>query len=521
MPSKEIKELRQSGRLDEALEMAQNELNAQPDNIWGKRNISWVYYEYLKKYAHEFNYEGFIEYLTKLKELNLPENEVMVFDASAWQIGKMLFAISNNSNLNDKSFQQAKEYFDALDKVKELLDLIKEFHFSKPSNPFSFLFKAFHKFLKAQAGIYVEFCDWWNFHNFRNEDYLEEEYNGRQVMSIVEQAYIAYAKSLIEGDRLPSEGLSKKLDITKAKEFLSKLDELIIKHPEYKYPPYFKAKLLLALGSEENVLSSFLPFAKQKRNDFWVWEMMAEIYKDDREMAFACYCKALSLKTPEDFLINIRESFAEILIERKLYSDAKTEIEQIVSTRNSHNWKLPNQITNWMKQIWYTSSEAKKNNFDLYKAHLEKAEEILYQDTPELIVAVEFVNKDRKILNFIKDQTFNGFFSYKGFNIKPQIGDLLKVRLEQKGNEGFFRALTIKTTEKKDLDNCEAIKQVSGSIRIPDGKSFGFLEDIFIDPDLVKRFNLKDTDEIACKAIQSFNKKKDEWGWKCFEIKTK
>ena len=51
MPASEIKELRKSGQLEEALEMAQNELNLTPDNIWAKRNISWVYYEFLKANA--------------------------------------------------------------------------------------------------------------------------------------------------------------------------------------------------------------------------------------------------------------------------------------------------------------------------------------------------------------------------------------------------------------------------------------------------------------------------------------
>ena len=83
MPAAEIKALRQAGKLEEALAMAQEELNANPENIWGKRNISWVYYEYLKKYVHEENFEGFIENLIKIKDLNLPEAEVMIFDTSA------------------------------------------------------------------------------------------------------------------------------------------------------------------------------------------------------------------------------------------------------------------------------------------------------------------------------------------------------------------------------------------------------------------------------------------------------
>jgi|TARA_B110000908_G_C10196333_1_gene423109 protein involved in temperature-dependent protein secretion len=48
MPAKEIKELRKSGKLREALTMAQDELQADPTNIWAKRNISWVYYDELK-----------------------------------------------------------------------------------------------------------------------------------------------------------------------------------------------------------------------------------------------------------------------------------------------------------------------------------------------------------------------------------------------------------------------------------------------------------------------------------------
>ncbi|MBK9457497.1 MAG: hypothetical protein IPO24_18915 [Bacteroidetes bacterium] len=44
MPSKEIKELRQAGKLEEAYAMAKAELESDLSNIWGKRNLSWVLY---------------------------------------------------------------------------------------------------------------------------------------------------------------------------------------------------------------------------------------------------------------------------------------------------------------------------------------------------------------------------------------------------------------------------------------------------------------------------------------------
>ena len=64
MSFKEIKELRQAGKLDEALQMAHHVLEAEPDNIWNKRAAAWVYYDYLKKNAQSGSIEAFKENLT-------------------------------------------------------------------------------------------------------------------------------------------------------------------------------------------------------------------------------------------------------------------------------------------------------------------------------------------------------------------------------------------------------------------------------------------------------------------------
>lgn len=504
MPSKEIKELRQSGQLEEALEMAQNELDAAPDNIWGKRNMSWVYYEYLKKYAHEFNYEKFIEYLIRLKDLNLPENEVMVFDTATWQIASAVFTLQKSEPVD-------------FSKINQVLDLIKEFHFTKPSESYSLLYKAFHKGYQNWSR-YLELADWWNFENFRTEDYQKEEYNGKQIMALAEQAYIAYSKALIEGEALDAFGTQKRIDTNKIQEFLPKLDAIIEAYPAYQYPPYFKAKLLLATGQGSDVLQAFLPFAKKKRKDFWVWELMSDIFPVDDDRKTACLCKALSLKSPEDFLINTRQKLAGILIKKELFDEAKTEINKIIKTRESHSWRVPQNILQWTLQPWYGSANEKPNNKGYYDKFILEAEELLFQDIDEELVVVEFVNKDRKILNFIKDKTLHGFFSYKNLMIKPKIGDLLKIRLEKKVNEGPSRVFTAKEIYSSQQMECEAIKIVSGHINIPEGKAFGFLEDVFISPDIIKKHDIINKQEIKCKAILSFNKKKNEWGWKCINI---
>lgn len=75
MSFKEIKQLRQAGKLDEALQMAHQALEAEPYNIWNKRAAAWVYYDYIKKNAQPESFEAFKENLTKIKDLRLPEDE--------------------------------------------------------------------------------------------------------------------------------------------------------------------------------------------------------------------------------------------------------------------------------------------------------------------------------------------------------------------------------------------------------------------------------------------------------------
>ena len=430
MSFKEIKLLRKEGRLDEALEMATQALEEDAENIWNKRAAAWVYYDYIKMYSYPNSFDDFKLNLLKVKDLQLPADENMLFDNMAWKIGSFLFNL------------QKQEHVD-YGKINEILDLVKEFHFTKPSEAYSFIYKSFHKGYQNWSH-YLEFADWWNFDNFRSEDYLKEEFNNKKIMSIVEQAFIAYSKKLLEGNPVDPFGQKRVADKEKIKVFLPKLDRIIDEYPEYQYPPYFKAKLLLALGDDENILSSFLPFAKQKRNDFWVWEVMAEIFSDDKEIQFACYSKALSLKTPEDFLIKLRQKFAGMLVERKMYNEAKSEIQKVIFIREKKEWRLPNQITQWMEEKWYKSATSKNDNKGLYLEHIKKAEEILFQDIPEEIIVVEFVNVNKNILNFVKDKQKFGFFNYSGHLDKPKIGDILKVKFNGQAQNSFYKIVSAK-----------------------------------------------------------------------------
>jgi tetratricopeptide (TPR) repeat protein len=504
MSSKEIKELRQSGKLDEALSLATRELEDAPDNIWAKRNLSWVYYEYLKVNSTPEHYEAFLSWIQKIRELQLPSDEKLLYDNVGWQIGKMVFGL-------------AKLETPVVEKIRSIFELVKDFNFTKKTEGYSFIFKAFHKGLKEvkdseKAHYYIEFADWWDFNNFIESDYKKEILpNGKDVMALAEQGYIAYAKHLLPTKNPIGEMV---FNQERAQQFIPLLEKLADDHPEYQFPPYFLAKLLLAIGDTQNTLSSLLPFAKKKRNDFWVWDVMADAFADSPDKVFACYCKALSCRSPEEMLVNLRQRMAAILISKGLLNEAKTEIELLVRSRSEHEFRIPQQVLQWQEQSWYISAVAAPNNKAFYDKYTIFAEELLFMDVPEESIIIEFVNQDKSIANFIVSEEKFGFFKYDRLGIrKCGVGEVYKVRFMDGTNGGLHKLYTMRLEDDKEL-KARFIKKVEGLVRIKPGQSFGFVEDIFIHPSMIAGRKLMDGMHFTGKAIKSYNKERQQWGWK-------
>lgn len=60
--------------------------------------------------------------------------------------------------------------------------------------------------------------------------------------------------------------------------------------------------------------------------------------------------------------------------------------------------------------------------------------------------------------------------------------------------------------------------ELKSTINIPDGKTFGFVEDVFILGNVIEGNNITNENSIRVKAIMSFDKSKGKWGWKGYKI---
>jgi len=492
MSFKEVKELRISGHLPEALEMAKEDLEKDPDNLWNKRSISWVYYAYLKHYQETNNLDAYIKTIKDINQLELPETEKMLFDSIAWSMGKLLFNYSGITPYH----------------LDVLFDHIQAMYFSKPGDAYSFLIKAFKKQAKNWNRFYDLFV-WWGADHFQKKDF--EQFvteDGKKLMANAEGIYIAVASEL----------LTPPVDRTKIEQFIPVIAALTKTHPEMQYPVYYYAKLLLELGNKKKFLTTFIPFARKKKRDFWVWDLLSEAFDSGSDEYMSCLCRSLSCGAPDKFTLNVREKLAILLENKEIFSEAKFEYKKVLVTRQKEGWILKDKHHGWQKKPWWNNTIETKSNRKLYDANTDVAESLLYTDMPEEIIVIEKVNKDKSVLNFVVSKEKSGFASYRNLKVKPEVGGIYKVRFDKKEDtkSNFYKILSIRLSNAQPQS--DIYREVNGVVKIKEGNSFGFVNNVFIPPQILTTYKLKNGNSIKGVALQTYNSKRKAWGWNIIKI---
>ena len=219
---------------------------------------------------------------------------------------------------------------------------------------------------------------------------------------------------------------------------------------------------------------------------------------------------ALTLKTPDSFLGIVRTSLAKQLIEKQLYNEARIEIEAVLKEKQESGHKVPNQLQQWQQESWYAEAQLLNDNKALYNKYKGQAEAILYEDIPQEIIVLSYVNQEKKIANFVKNKQKQGYFKYDKLLRNPQVGQVLKVRMEVFDEEK--NAYTLLTAQEDKTATCEALKEQEGVLSIK-ASGVGFVTDIFVNQQLIEKNNWTNGQLVKVIALLSYDKKKEKWGW--------
>ena len=501
----DIKRLRQEGKLDEALKMAKEELEVSPSDEWAKKNLAWVYDSYCKKYAEEGNYQAFIDTVCVLIDLGVNESDQMLIRSMGWRFRSMLSSIERIGDSNGR--------IQVLDRI---FDLARQFYFEKPSETYSVLFKAFLKYKDAWP-TFKSFCEWWDFDNFRQEDYVCEVYSSgkKESFCLVERSYIAYAKCLMQEN--PSE-----LDTIRT--FLPKLEALAESHPEMDYPGYFAGKLMLVLNEKgDDIVSTIRPFVRKKKNEFWAWQLLAEaVEKDNRDLYLACLLRAIKCRTKDEFLVRIRLKLVEELVNRKVYDLAAMQLRLYCKTKLSNNstWQPPGEIRSYLEQAWYKKYQSSQlENIPL--DYMALTNNVLFGDMPEQRCIVSFVNSDKQMVTVVYGYEKEGFFKYDS-SMRPQIGMELSIRVQDISKDGYMKIFSSRVSSESMRPNLDYFRETEGFVIYNQNKNIYSFKagDIvcFIPPHFVEKHLLEKGQTRRAQILYSYNKKKEMWMWKLIGI---
>lgn len=489
---KDITTMCKAGQVQQAYELAKADLAAMPTDVWTQRAVGWALYYMIKSDSETGDYARLLEHIDELKSLDqlTIANDSMIFDNVQFQIANF---IKNRIHLTD---------IEASSKLSVLFSKLKNYEF-KPSRGHSFLLQTILKFENWPE--IADFFDWWNLDNLTQEDYTPYiNQKGQKMMTLAERAFIANSKALLRLN-----------DLGRIEEFLPKLDNLMNNHKEMMYPGYFYGKLLLALGSNgDEALKVIIPFARKKATEFWVWQLLSDIFTNEEEKQLACLLRAVHCRTQETFLGKVHIKLATLYIKRGLLNSARFHIDVVTRCYASQGWRLPNEIDCWIHQPWINSTTPDhKDPID----YMSITDAILCDGAEESIAVVTYVEQN----------THNSFIIYgkekrtvQKFRFKVNVGKTLRLHYitDSEGRMKVLSSMSVHLPSDLDYAKC-----VEGKIEKRDDKEFAFLKSgsvkCFVSPNIVRKYDLKNGDKVKSLIVYDYNKKKEAWNWVCVNIK--
>lgn len=488
---REITTMCKAGQIQEAYDLAKSDIDLNPNDVWVQREMGWALYYLIRKDAENGQYDQLLAHIDELQSLDLlnPSNDAMIFENVIFWVGYF-----------------AKKHLmpTGIDTPARLSTLFAKFrgYTFTPSNGYSFMLESFIKCDAWQEML--DFFEWWNLNNLRPEDYQPVEIaKGRSIMSVAERAYIAKSKALI-----------RKNDLGMIEEFLPEMDKLMNNHPEMTYPGYFYGKLLLTLGTTpEDALRVIVPFARKKASEFWVWQLLSDVFTNNIEKHLACLLRAVHCRTQENFLGKVRIKLADLFIRRNELPQAKFQINKVTECYLSQGWHLPNEIDYWIHQPWINNVVASDKSPIDYQSI---SDSILLNGTDETIAVVTYYDPNSKKATLV--------YGYEK-QLKEKIrfivgpGAVLKLNYVIEA-DGHMRVLQAgKTPFPTDLNYA---KVVQGTIKKRDDWPFAFMhygdQKAFVSPQIVNKYHVTDGENVKCLIVYDFDRRREKWNWVVISI---
>lgn len=498
MSFKEINELRKSGNLNAAFQRAKEVLE-QDNSLWNKRAMSWVLHDLLKQATAGGSVADVLEGLQQVASLELPDDEALFWERIPWICGKLVFDWEEDTRLFSR--------LDALFAAMRVLPL------KRPGPGYSFLLKAFLKKGKSWPH-WLSFVAWWDLESLLPEDFEPVTLsNGRKGMAAAEQVIIAVSKHLLGQEAAEEAGQPQVQE--QAVRFLPIIQRMAKAHRELQYVQYYLAQLLQHMGQGAEAIRTFLPFARRKKEEYWVWDTLADLYPEQPGIQFACWCKALTCKSEDKYSVKIRRKIIPLLLQRGEQGQAAAQVRILQSAYVREGWHIPPDVLDWLQRPWMQALSDERIRQDYLAVQARPADSLLYADIPVQTILVSSVHPDKPVLYYVNSEKQQGFFNYRGLAEEVVPGMVFNARLVRE--KDFTRAFDLQVLLEEDAP-ASLLRRFEGVFRRVLGQGFGFVEDVFIAQALVVSAKLEEAQLVRGTAMLTWDRQKERWGWRASRL---
>lgn len=394
----------------------------------------------------------------------------------------------------------------------EFFTLLKKLNYNRPSLEHSLMIKFFLK-RPDHYEIFEQFINWWDIKNIRPEDYLPEQFKETSFPPLAESLYAELSKSIIANaeNSQPLGAVEKNYLLTLSKE----LDALYQQYPHYKFFPYYSAKLKLTAGFTKGAMETILPFVRHNINMFWAWDMLADFFTHDLKMQIAIYCRAMFCKADDHLKVGIQTKLFRVLLKSNMYDEAHEELDKIFRIREHRKWKISIELLSNKSEDWYLGSANRHQSGRTYQKFAPDAEMVIFNDQPSKIAVVTAFLPDRGMAFVVTEDLTNAKFKPSKFRMQnPEPGMLLKmVTISEGDNINVVHAMPADIHLHENL-----VQIIDGRLRIIGSGLFGIVNGVYVTKELIDQENVQEGDPVIVKALRSYDKKKNSWGWKAISL---
>lgn len=488
--SREVFALRKEGLLDNAYAMSLELIADNPNDDWNIKAFAWCLYDLTKRSVSQNDYDSAKTYCDRLVSLPIDEADEMLYKAV--ENAKVLANPEKRIIIQAKEKSKQGEHIEALKlfrqacikfpddidlntqfawelhkegkilfesdkvdtlKVRKILSEYINLKNERPSQLHSLFLNLADKIKDSEDFNFINFLKLWDLKNLRDEDYQRNHFQGNIFPSLAEKI-IQHSFKII---------LTKKLE-SEVEYFMPYLEKGIELFQDNIWLTYYKAKVLHLLNRNNEAIEFLIPVIKEKISEYWTWSLLAEIIADtNKELAFSSYCKSLLCNGDEKFIVNVRLKFAEMLIDKEKWDEAKYEISRIKNIKEKEGNKIPDKLLEFLQKDWFNNAKEIDSNSELYYAYKNLAEDFILESLPWLDTCLGesfiipdkpdkpkrklFVNYENKIIEVIISD------SKLSHSINLISGDALSIKGEfNKSN--IFHVFSIKerdSSEKWDI----------------------------------------------------------------------